>query len=870
MHMRLNKRRRNHVQEQMSELPQDAKNDSLAAAQVIFKRHADNANSTPPSPIGLDSAGHLDKQADTAQRVHKVGTPSGTSSSHNSGNEGMHKVTKPLGENTATTAPIAIKQPVRVVRASPTAIVSPTSHTPLDAATAAANVVAEKSKIRTTQQQLQDKKRRDIENAHHAASAAAVTSSNLAVGSPPSQYIPSVPTLNVTSPQMRNSSQSIDRRSKSNEEAHNGHEKIMNSRSNSINSSTIKGSVSEPNTVTPLRQNSPSNMDDIIQKMEAVDIDEGRKNSFVMNGSGDSVDSLKPNVVRRPMRTPSGRRVRPPSPIDKIGSIQEPHLESTGFNDQNDFSEMSSLIDGSSSEDITKIRGSGIRERSPVDGVEHGGISVNIPMQRSLSSDVLSPSQQAAMVAATKLSPSTQTLPVEELEYLASTGDVSAYKALNKINGTNMAYKGTIPDLIPSRARAQKTSKLKFKIFGGGKNSDRRNNATPIGYDPVMNISTDFGGKKVVESNQNNVKFKTTMRSQKYLGNDNLDDNDLRTQYIDDDDDDDDYDSAYEDLDYSRDDSEAMYKGDRESSNPRSNSLLQSSSYSGKVGFNSNANSGTSINNSGNVSNLDYSLRDGVAEKKKSRRDKIKKKLKSTASVVPYYPHYALTHLASGVSTVNSNLNNSNKNTKWFNEDKPWKSHKDVGFVTSQERKRYEAMWVTNRYLYLNLLPWWPKEEVEKDEDDSASNLNSNASTNVGGVLSDGDNEEDDVTRFLLSLPADGLMLNLVAKDIWERSNLPNDLLKQIYDLVDTRKDGTLNRESFLVGMWLVDQCLYGRKLPQELDPKIWDSVDRWVLNVVNSTMMTALERKQKKKMMKKELKNIKREQKQAIAEQHN
>ncbi|AGO13250.1 AaceriAFR103Wp [[Ashbya] aceris (nom. inval.)] len=161
-----------------------------------------------------------------------------------------------------------------------------------------------------------------------------------------------------------------------------------------------------------------------------------------------------------------------------------------------------------------------------------------------------------------------------------------------------------------------------------------------------------------------------------------------------------------------------------------------------------------------------------------------------------------------------------------FNEDKPWKSHLDFGYVTERERKRYEGMWVSNRDTYLDLLPWW-------------------------------NNGNYDEAR---EVPEDGLMLNLVVTDIWSRSNLPQDTLAQIYDMVDTRRDGTLDRNSFVVGMWLVDQSLYGRKLPRELDRRVWDSVDKYVINVNNSNKNPKHHHRTRKKLLKKELKLIKKE----------
>ena len=55
-----------------------------------------------------------------------------------------------------------------------------------------------------------------------------------------------------------------------------------------------------------------------------------------------------------------------------------------------------------------------------------------------------------------------------------------------------------------------------------------------------------------------------------------------------------------------------------------------------------------------------------------------------------------------------------------------------------------------------------------------------------------------------------------MVKRIWKRSRLPSDTLEKIWNLIDFRRDGTLNKNEFLVGMWLVDQCLYGRKLPKK------------------------------------------------------
>lgn len=47
-------------------------------------------------------------------------------------------------------------------------------------------------------------------------------------------------------------------------------------------------------------------------------------------------------------------------------------------------------------------------------------------------------------------------------------------------------------------------------------------------------------------------------------------------------------------------------------------------------------------------------------------------------------------------------------------------------------------------------------------------------------------------------------------------------------NLVDHNKKGQLKREEFVVGMWLIDQTLGGRKLPSTTVPlEVWGSAQR-------------------------------------------
>lgn len=209
-------------------------------------------------------------------------------------------------------------------------------------------------------------------------------------------------------------------------------------------------------------------------------------------------------------------------------------------------------------------------------------------------------------------------------------------------------------------------------------------------------------------------------------------------------------------------------------------------------------------------------------------------------------------------TTMRQDTNNS------FNEDKPWKKHKDAKYIEENDRKRYEGVWVRNRFAYLNLLPWWPQDTSDRID------RNLDRSSKIDG---DGNDASEDFTRqesissdpddteLFVDLPEDGLILNLVVKAIWQRSNLPNETLFQIYNLVDTRQDGTLDRRSFIVGMWLVDQCLYGRKLPEEVPSIVWNSVDSYTMNLIQIRMANESKQKQKRskrKLMKRELRHIK------------
>lgn len=109
--------------------------------------------------------------------------------------------------------------------------------------------------------------------------------------------------------------------------------------------------------------------------------------------------------------------------------------------------------------------------------------------------------------------------------------------------------------------------------------------------------------------------------------------------------------------------------------------------------------------------------------------------------------------------------------------------------ITEEEEKRYESVWLANKGLFIP-----------------------------------GPNEP----CFDMYPPgASEMVLNLVTRDIWSRSRLPNEVLGQVWDLVDRQNIRLLTREEFIVGMWLIDQILKGNRLPPKVPDSIWSSLDR-------------------------------------------
>ncbi len=116
--------------------------------------------------------------------------------------------------------------------------------------------------------------------------------------------------------------------------------------------------------------------------------------------------------------------------------------------------------------------------------------------------------------------------------------------------------------------------------------------------------------------------------------------------------------------------------------------------------------------------------------------------------------------------------------------------------ITERERKRYEAVWASNKGLHVtsNTTFFPPPPEAT-----AGANVNPNDTANF--------------------------VSNIVVRDIWSRSRLGPDVLSEVWELVDRTGTGRLSREEFVTGLWLIDQRLKGRKLPIRVGDSVWASI---------------------------------------------
>ncbi|KAJ4415406.1 Increased rDNA silencing protein [Gnomoniopsis sp. IMI 355080] len=130
--------------------------------------------------------------------------------------------------------------------------------------------------------------------------------------------------------------------------------------------------------------------------------------------------------------------------------------------------------------------------------------------------------------------------------------------------------------------------------------------------------------------------------------------------------------------------------------------------------------------------------------------------------------------------------------------------------ITEREKKRYEAVWASNRGKLL----------VPMQQNCSDPDRHPASHQRPREPLRNESYEE-----------LSEHVANVIVKDIWSRSRLPEPELAEVWDLVyghgrasGTVLHGALNKQEFVVGMWLIDQRLRGRKIPPRVTESVWDS----------------------------------------------
>ncbi|XXH04616.1 hypothetical protein Hte_011033 [Hypoxylon texense] len=195
-------------------------------------------------------------------------------------------------------------------------------------------------------------------------------------------------------------------------------------------------------------------------------------------------------------------------------------------------------------------------------------------------------------------------------------------------------------------------------------------------------------------------------------------------------------------------------------------------------------------------------------------------------------------------------LGGGNKHIHHEGARKRWREE-----ITARERKRYEGVWASNRGLLLVTSPAGSPSRNSPPRDPSHSHSHSYSQSSSHQHQQQ--HQQHQQQHYYPSPPhypldrqkttsarekqhqkqqlekqqqmewekeKDQLVANVVARDIWSRSRLPADELAEVWDLVDRRGVGALDRAEFVVGMWLIDQRLRGRKIPRKVSESVWGS----------------------------------------------
>ena len=155
-------------------------------------------------------------------------------------------------------------------------------------------------------------------------------------------------------------------------------------------------------------------------------------------------------------------------------------------------------------------------------------------------------------------------------------------------------------------------------------------------------------------------------------------------------------------------------------------------------------------------------------------------------------------------------LINSKKHTHHEGSRRRWREE-----ITERERKRYEALWASNRGLFLVPACLDPDHNPKTQP-------HTHRGGGGGGAPAVRDRSHEELSEHVASV---------VVRDIWSRSRLPGAELAEVWDLVyglgqegGPRVRAALSKSEFVVGTWLIDQRLRGRKIPPRVGDSVWSS----------------------------------------------
>ena len=112
-----------------------------------------------------------------------------------------------------------------------------------------------------------------------------------------------------------------------------------------------------------------------------------------------------------------------------------------------------------------------------------------------------------------------------------------------------------------------------------------------------------------------------------------------------------------------------------------------------------------------------------------------------------------------------------------------------AGRISERQRRRYEALWASNKGVLV---------------EEHLASLETGVDASV--------------------VETGNFVINVVVRELWRRSRLPDDELEEVWGLVDAEGWGVLGWWEFVVGRWLVDQWLWGWKIPAWVEEGVWDS----------------------------------------------